>query len=318
MSVKNENNEQEQVEKDPFEDFVVESSHDKDETDSGEKKEAVVAEEADKDDADKEAAIDDKAGDKKPAKKTVEDRIAEITAKRRQAERDASAAEQRAEELERRLAALEAKKDSDSDQLTQGAGAAKKDPSAPDPEKFEYGEVDPRYVAALARYEAKLELAEQQRKNDETRQAEAAAAAQQELQQKLDNQIRKGVELHEDFEAALAALDEIETPVSDEASRLIVESEYGAQILYHFGKNPKEAAEAVSKSPLEQARIIGRLEAQFAAEAKAKEDPAKEKKTDVKVSKAPVPPETRVRGSNGQFRVAPDTDDFAAFDAAYN
>jgi hypothetical protein len=298
--------------KDPFEGFIVESSHDKGE-EGAPAQEQTASKEAEKASVapDKEQGAED---NKKPAKKTVDDRIAEITAKRRQAEREAAESAKKVSDLEARLAALESKRASDSDQLTQPAEGAKQDPSAPDPSKFEYGEVDPRYVAALARYEAKQELAEERRKNDEARQADAAARAEQEIAQKLDLQIRRGLEKHDDFETALAALDDIGTPITAEAAQLLVESEYGADLLYYFGKNLAEAEEVAKKSPIEQARHIGKLEARFSAEA----DKATDKKPEAKVSKAPTPPETRVRGSNGQFRVSPDTTDFAAFDAAYN
>lgn len=300
---------------DPFAGFVSESSHEE------VSEETPVPEQGQKDE---EAAKEDKkAPEKEPdgakgkvvSKKTFDERVAAITAKRHEEARARTAAETRVAELEARLAALEGKKTQASDQLTQPAEGAKANPDAPDPEKFEYGEVDPRYVAALARYEAKQELAEDRRKNDEARQAEAAARKEQDIQQKLDAHIRKGVEAYDDFEAAYAALDAIETPVAPETAELLLKSDYAADMLYHLGKNIAEAAEVAKSSPIEQALYLGKLEARFAAE---KGDKQEIKKPEPTVSKAPPPPETRARGSDGKFSVNDDTDDFAAFEAKYS
>lgn len=315
MSEKTETNAaaQDAAPENPFEGFTTESSHDTEDAAAAPEKEQEAAKEAPKaDSAPAKEQGDDKA--KSVSKKTFDDRVAAITAKKHEEARARTAAENRVAELEARLAALEGKKTQASDQLTQGAEGAKAASDAPDPEKFEYGEVDPRYVAALARHEAKQELAEERRKNDAARQAEAAARQEQDIQQKLETQIRKGVEAYDDFEAAYTALDAIETPIAAETAKLLIESEYAADLLYHFGKNIAEATEVAKKSPIEQARYLGKLEARFAAERAAASG---EKKTETKVSKAPPPPETRARGSSGQFEVADDTEDFAAFEKKY-
>lgn len=300
---------------DPFAGFVSESSHEEVSEEAAVPEQEQKTEETPKDDKKAPEQEQEDSKGKVVSKKTFDERVAAITAKKHEEARARTAAEARVAELEARLAALEGKNTQNSDQLTQGAEDAKSDPDAPDPNKFDFGEVDPRYVAALARYEAKKELAEERRKNDEARQAEAAARKEQDIQQKLDAHIRKGVEAYDDFETAYAALDAIETPIAAETAELLLKSDYAADMLYHFGKNVAEAAEVAKRSPLEQALYIGKLEARFAAE---KGDKQETKKPEPKVSKAPTPPETRARGSNGQYTVSDDTDDFAAFEAKYS
>jgi hypothetical protein len=58
--------------------------------------------------------------------------------------------------------------------------------------------------------------------------------------------------------------------------------------------------------PLDMARMMGRMKSRLAG----KRAGTVERKT----TKAPVPPENRARGGNGQFEVSDDTEDFAAFE----
>lgn len=253
---------------------------------------------------------------KEPAKKnSVEERIAKITKARREAEREAAARAEEAAAKDRRIAELEAqlaggKKDT-KDPLTAGGGGGNGEDAPPDPTKFDFGEVDPRYIAALTRYEARSLLAAERKKDEETRHAAAAAEKAREASAKMEAHIVEGVKKYDDFESVVleGALKDI-PPVAEETAELLRSSEHCADILYHFGKNPEEAAEMAKKSPIEQARYLGKLEAKFSS---VKDAPPKK---EVKVTKAGAPPE-RARGADGKFGVSPDTDDFAAFDKAY-
>lgn len=316
---------QETATKDPFEGFTTEST----EPDPAPAEKAEKAQPADEDagsaSADKEAAADaaettetegdskapdDKEADKKPAKKSAQDRFDELTKKRREAERAAAEKDDRIAALEAEIAGLKTagkKKD-----LTEEKPDVKADPDAPKPEDFEFGEFDSRYVSALAAHEAKKIVAAERAKDAETRQADAAAAKAREYGEKLDGHIRSGIEKFEDFESSLEALEKVDGTPSEEARDMILGSEFGAEILYHLGKNPSEAVEMASKSPVEQARYLGKLEAQFSAQKAAStktEKPA--------VTKTPPPPANRVRGADGKFSAADDTDDFAAFEAKH-
>ena len=85
-------------------------------------------------------------------------------------------------------------------------------------------------------------------------------------------------------------------------------SEVGAAVAYHLASNPEEARRIAGLNPLAAIREIGRLEARF--DTKSSGPPPKQ------ASDAPPPP-PGVRGQGGRFAVAPDTDDFAAFEKQY-
>jgi len=276
--------------------------------------------------ADKKADTDDSGesgadapegdADKPKKKKSAEERIAELTAKRREAERAAKDEKARNDALQARLDKLEGKKSDEP--LKQENNDTTSELKAPDPndKKYEYGEFDTqyradydKYIRDSARAEAKKELAEAAKKTDETRQAEAAAAKQQELGAKLLEHEKAGIKEYDDFEDALEALGKIDTQIAPETTVMLLESEQAHRILYHLGKNPKEAAEIAAKSPIEQARYLGKLEAKFSVEKTA--TPEKPKTT-----KAPDPL-TRSRGTNGQFDSDDGTTDFSAFMAKH-
>lgn len=319
--------------KDPFEGFVTESSEpdeakktqateNKEKSDeeappadenaesaSADKEQDAVVDEKEET-SDESKASDDKEADKKPAKKSAQDRFDELTKKRREAERAAAEKDSRIAALEAEIAGMKSavqKKD-----LTDKKDDVKSDPDAPNPADFEYGEFDSRYVSALAAHEAKKIVAAERAKDAETRQAAAADAKALEIGEKLDSHIRSGIEKFEDFESSLEALEKIDGAPSEEARDMILGSEFGAEILHHLGKNTAEAVEMVSKSPFEQARYIGKLEAKFSAQkaaSKKSEKPA--------VTNTPPPPANRLRGADGKFSTPDDTNDFASFEAKY-
>ena len=279
-----------------------------------------TAEDADEITADADESVESDAGasedEEKPVKKkkTAEERISELTAKRREAERSAKAEKERSAALEERLNALEGKKSTED--LTTQDPEPTSELKAPDPadKKYEYGEFDTQYrkdyedyLRQSLRSEIKKEQETERKKAEETRQAEAAAAKQQELGAKLQAHQESGIKEFDDFEDALEALGEIETPIAPETTAMLLESEACPKILYHLGKNPKEAAEIASKSPIEQARYIGKLEARFSADTAAPQEKPK-----AKAPQAQTPP-TRARGSGGQFKADDATNDFNAF-----
>ena len=248
----------------------------------------------------------------KKKKKSAEERIAEFRRKQGDAERAAEAKEAENAELRRRLEELEGKKQ-DKD-LTDDKSDTKSEDNGPDPYDFEYGEVDPRYVSALAEHKAakivEKTLAEQRKKDEEARQSSAADAKRQELASKMDAHIEAGIKEFEDFETAIEALQEIDTPIAPETTEALLQSEFAPQILHHLGKNPEEAREMASKSPIEQARYLGKLEAKFSASKAAPEKPK------ASTSKAPPPPQ-RARGANGQFQADDATMNFSDFKARH-
>lgn len=238
------------------------------------------------------------------------------------------AAVARADALETRLAALEAVKSAPlTDAKDKGKDAATDE--APDPKKFEFGELDANYIRALARFEAKQEIAEAANKEKTktlTAQQQADKAKFEAAKAEFED---AGSELYDDFEEVVmqGARDKA-WPLSDTLGAVLMTSEHGAQIAYELASDPKEAKRIYELAPMAQVKWLGRREAALevsagsgANDGKEVKDgkPAGEQKSKTakanEVSKAPAPI-TRVRGQGSASTVPGDTQDFAAFEAA--
>jgi hypothetical protein len=260
---------------------------------------------------------------KEPAKKSVQDRINKATRAQRNAERERDAA--RAE-----LAAERASKAAPlTDKDKGGKDAAVTADEAPDPKKFEYGELDANYIRALARYEAKQEIADAAKNQQKTQ----LTAQQQADKEKFDAAKTvfedKGSELYDDFdEVVMQGARDKAWPLSDTLGAVLITSEYGAQIAYELAYDPKEAKRIFELAPMRQVAWLGRKEAALEAsagsgasedeegtEGTSEDKPKPAAKTVPKVSKAPAPI-TRARGQGSASTTPGDTNDFAAFEAA--
>jgi len=314
---------EEEKPKDESEDDDGDSDDEDDE--SNEEESNDESEGDDEDDESHEEESDDDEEEKpkkKPRKKqSAQDRIKELTAARRRAEREASTSAERLAALEARLAKIEAPDDKGG--LTDDNNGAKleelkaPDPNEVDPKtgkaKYEYGEFDPDFRKAEREYDRAIIRQELRADMERSRQDEAASEQATELSQKRDAHLAKGSEKYDDFEDVVLgeALADVPDP-GPEAAALILNSENGDDIMYHLAKNPEEATEMASKPLVEQARYIGRLEAKFSSSSGAPK-----KKTKKKVSKAPPPPENKARGTDTKSTVADDTEDFGAFAAKH-
>jgi hypothetical protein len=247
-------------------------------------------------------------------KRDPEARINQAVGRQRAAERALQTErEERARErggFEARLAALEAGKGG----LTPDKGATTTDPNAPRAEDFDLGELDPKFIRALARYEAKQEIAEAAKTQQTTAATTAQATARAEFQQKVTAFTEAGVKKYgEDFVADVIETAQAgEWPLPAVIGQLLFESPVGVEVAM-FLSDPANLAEAkrIEKlSPTAQAVAFGRLEAKFSAPAAAAAG-----KTPVKATQAPPVPQSRARGAGGKSQATPDTNDFKAFEA---
>ena len=258
-------------------------------------------------------ATEQDADEAKPKKKqTVQERINQLTKEKRESERLAKAADEKYEQLLARLDALDGgKKEPVRQEVKPQDGAPDPDAKNADgTDVYPLGDLDPRYNAALARYEMKQLLEES--KAAEAKAAEDAKAQQAQeakfsewgtklevaIETKYPDMLEKNAELQETF-ADLAP------DYGDFLANTIVDMEYGTDVLYHLASNLDEAEQIVALGPVKAALALGRLEAQFASQN------APEPK--LKVTKAPVPPSSLNRGSSVATSVADDTDDLDAF-----
>jgi hypothetical protein len=248
-----------------------------------------------------------------PRKKSVQERINEVTRARREAER-------RAEKAERELAQLRATQQQPppkkEEQPPKEPAAGEEDPNAPKPDDYEYGELDSRYIRALASYEANKVFNEQRQKDEQSRQTREQEDRQVAAREAFEEMIDAGAKKHEDFyQRVVIDSEEGKWPLSETLGELLLGSDVGDDIAYHLATNPEEADRVYRSSPVEQARYFGRMEAKFSAgQAAATGDTGKPAP---KTPKAPAPIES-ARGAGGQFHATADTDDFSAFEQRVN
>lgn len=245
---------------------------------------------------------------KPPGKPTAKERIADITSKFRGAERDVETERARANRLEAELAAFKTGKTP----LTPAPAADNAADAPPDPSKFDYGELDPKYIAALSRHETRQALKEDRAETEKTRQSDAAAEARKEQATKQDAMVKTGVTLHDDFdEVVMQGAREGKWQLSADLGVLLLDSEFGAGIAYELAKDPAEADRVFKLSPAKQAAFLGRQEAKFEAAA-ASQAALKTPKT----PQAPTPLKTP-KGGSGSIKVGADSSDFAAVETAW-
>jgi len=291
---------------------VLDEEGDEDEADEDEADENG----ADEDEADEDEADDDSQEDKdekpKRPKKSVSERIRELTRSRGEADRAKDALAQENADLKRRLEALERGEKPPAKTKSDGDGG-KSDEGKPDPTKFKFGEIDPEYIAAVVNYETdkRMKAADEKREKDAAEAQRAVRLA--ELETKRDAMAEAGVAEFGDsyFDIVIKGAVENKWPISPVMAELTFESEVGYKIAHHLATHPKEAREVYGKSPVAQAAYFGRLEAQFLS---GKKPAAKSPKT-LEPPKVPNPPKHAARGAGGKFTVTADTDDFAAFEA---
>ncbi len=230
------------------------------------------------------------------SKKTAQERINEVTAARREAEREADEAKRRAEYWE--SVARNGAKPAEVAQEAQPQADER-----PNPEAYAEGIYDPSYIEDLTGWKAEQAVA----KRFEERAREDAAASEA---RSFDDRAAKFAEQNPDYQAVVVDGAKRNawacTPAMNDA---IKTSDVGPSVAYHLAKNPDDARRIAALPPISQVREIGRLEARFEAKA---EEPAP-KPTPKTATDAP-PPTPQARGTAGRFAVDPATNDFAAFE----
>lgn len=198
--------------------------------------------------------------------KGVQKRIDELTANWRQAEREKEWMRQQLERAQQ--------------QPTQ-----KPEPSTPAkpaadgrPTIDQFENVDD-YTAAVAEWA--IERAEKSR---EAKTQEQQQRAQQEtFQRKAADQMKSGRQQFADFDEVVTNNPTL--PITDHMAAALVEMEKGAEVAYHLGKNPQEAARIAQMPPMLQLAELGAIKATLAIKTKT-------------VSEAPEPVGSQLAGGN--------------------
>lgn len=242
----------------------------------------------------------------KKRSKSAEDRVKEInraTREMRERERRAEQAEARARELIADLEAKSGKKPLTSQKDGDTVGADE----GPDPQDYNYGEMDPQFTRDLARFEARQEIAAADKTREKERQQAAASEKERELGTKLEEQVTKGRELFKDFDEVVLGVDSPlhDLPqLDDSVAEAVINSPVASEILYHMATNAEEAASFANSTPIEQARLLGKLEAKLSPS--EKQAPPKTNKRTIKT------PPSKVKAGSGASS-SDDDDDFSAF-----
>lgn len=291
-----------------------------DESAEDDEDESAESDEADEDDEESEDAkkTHEQQKKQKPYHRTAKGRVEAALKAQRLAERETAIERASRLELEQRIAKLE-------QGLTpERSDTKQEDDAAPKPEDFEYGELDVKYIKAVARHEIRQEMKAEQAKTNKARQDDAAQREAVEVAEKVKTLEKVGTEKYDDFDEVVTQARQLPPtdpdfwPCSETLGKLILGSDIGADVAYHLASNPKEARQVFGKSPMEQAAYFGRLEAKFASAsaAKSKEtDPNKGKNPATKTTKAPRPPEHRPRGAGGNSPASASTTDFKQFES---
>lgn len=252
----------------------------------------------------------------KPKKKSVQERFDEITAARREAEREV-------ETLHRRIAELEAASKTNKETKPESSPAVnvKIDSSEPNVDdtdedgqlKYPLGEFDPNFVRDLTRYEFKKTQAEERARLEQEQAARQAEEARTALDKQWQEKVVEVEKTLPDIRQAGVVLDDafkgMDPGYEEYLANTIKMLDNGPEVLYYLANNIDEAKAIANAGPVLATIALGKLEAQIASQKTPK--PVK------KVTTAPEPPATRVRGTTGKFDVADDTDDLEAFERKF-
>lgn len=255
---------------------------------------------------DDEPAAEEKLNDEapKPVKKDrFQERINELTAGKREAER----------QLQEALSKLESKTTPES-KTDPAQGPQPTDTLEDGTDKYPLGEFDPLYIRDLTKHTLTAEsyaMKQAEARENEQRQADAQKA---ELQTQWQTKLEPAKERYPDFEEKgeqlLSTFDGIDQAYGEYLASTIMSMDYGTDVLYHLANHP-ELAETIVKSGATRATIaLGRLESMFIKDADEVE------KTRPKVSAAPPPPPQN-KGTSTARSVPADTDDLDAFETAF-
>ena len=112
---------------------------------------------------------------------------------------------------------------------------------------------------------AQLEYLAEQRAEEKLRERERLQHAER-VQESFMEKAEKAAERYPDFQAVVS---NPTLPINESMAEFIAESDQGADIAYHLGKNPTKAAQIAQMSPVKAARELAKLESELATKPKA-------------------------------------------------
>lgn len=303
----------------PEEDEEIEEVDETEDDDLATEEDTDAPEGDDEDDEAKDEDEPEPEPDPKPKKnrKSFQNRIDELTAKAREAERREAALIRRLDELEARR--TEVKAEPEPTPLREQLAPDAPQPDAVDKDGnpvFELGEFDPKYIAALSRYTVEQELKAQREKDAQEARQREIAAANKALQDSWHERVEKVEEELPDVREHIADLAntfaDVDPQYGEYLATTIMQCDNGPEIMYYLSQNIGEAQKIVASGPYAATLAIGRLQAKL-----EKPTEAEQKRNTKRVSAAPNPVPERTKGRGAQTSVRADTDDLDAFSKVF-
>ena len=248
--------------------------------------------------------VKDETDDKPKKVNRVQERINELTA--------------RAREAERALQALQVAQNSRQNEKTEASSVSVPDTTSPDPnaqnpdgsDVYALGEYDPQYIRDMARHTIETEWARKEQEVAESNQRHQIEQARADLQTMWAEKLTPAIEEHEDFLDKTmeleSAFDGLDPNYSDYLVQTIKSLDHGPQVLYYFANNIAEAEKFVKMGPLNATLALGEINAMFKGQTRK----------EARVSNAPPPPQVN-KGSKTRVAVSGDTDDLDAFEQLF-
>lgn len=250
----------------------------------------------------------------KGKKTRFQERIDELTAKAREAERERD--ELRAK-LNKEPAPTSAPK-------TAPVVAELVEPTPADTnedgtDKYPLGEYDPSYIKDLTKFALKSEKAaieaEAVRDSEVAQMNAEKEALETSWAEKLPTAQERYPDFREKGEALIGTFSTINEAYGEYLSATIMSLENGTDVLYYLANNIDEANKIVAAGPSRATIMLGRLDAYF-------EDPDEAEESETppparKVTKATTPPPQNKGTSVAKASIADDTDDLDEFSTKY-
>jgi hypothetical protein len=233
-------------------------------------------------------------------------------------------ANERANTLEQRLAALEARNTKEEPREEQAPALRDQLPAdAPNPDAkdkdgnplYPLGEFDPQFIRDFTQFtideQMKIKQEKEQREAQERMVAEQRSAIQNNWHTKLEAAEEEIPDIRESISDLVDTFQNVEPAYGEYLASVIMASDLGPQLMYYLSQNIGEAQKIVASGPAAATLALGRLEARLTPQSKS------EKRNTKRESEAPRPPEARTRGAGGRFSISPDTDDLDAFEREF-
>lgn len=270
------------------------------------------------DEADEEETITDEEDEAPKKGNRFQERINELTAARREAERKAAELERKLEEVVRRLDETkepEANKPVQQETTATETGAPTPTDKNPDgTDKYPLGEFDPKFLRDTVQHMLDVKEQEQRREQEEKAKQQEFYQQRAALQESWNEKLVDAQERYPDFqekgEQMLSVFEGIDEQYGQYLTDTLMEMDAGPDVFYYLANNLEEAEKIVNAGPRKATIALAKLEAQFVS---AKNET---KTARIKTTKAPTPPPQLKGSSVARASVPIDTDDLDAFTKA--